>query len=162
MREATIQKKVEQVNEVLEKFNQSGSAVFVDYLGLTVEQVTNLRTQLYAQGCELKVIKNNILKRAAEAAGYQGLDNVFSGPSAVAFGKGDTNVSKIIYDFAKKNDKMQVKAGVVEGKVMNADELKVYSTLPNKAGMLSMLLSVLQAPIRNLAYAVKAVAEKEA
>lgn len=162
MRETTIQKKVEQVNEVLEKFKQSNSAIFVDYLGLTVEQVTALRTQLYAQGCELKVIKNNILKRATEAAGYNGLDNVFSGPSAVAFGKGDTNVSKIIFDFVKKNDKMEVKAGVVENKVMNADELKVYSTLPNKAGMLSMLLSVLQAPIRNLAYAVKAVAEKEA
>ena len=160
MREATIQKKVEQVNEVLEKFNESGSAVFVDYLGLSVAQVTTLRTQLYAQGCELKVIKNNILKRAAEAAGYEGLEGVFNGPSAVAFGKGDTNVSKLIYDFAKKN-KLQVKAGVVEGKVMNIDELKVYSTLPNKAGMLSMLLSVLQAPIRNLAYAVKAVAEKE-
>lgn len=161
MRDATIQRKVEEVALVADKFKASGSAVFVDYLGLSVEQVTTLRNQLYAQGCELKVIKNNILKRATTEAGYVGLENVFSGPSAVAFGKGDTNVSKIIYDFAKKNDKLEVKAGVVEGTVMNEKELKVYSTLPNKDGMLSMLLSVLQAPIRNIALAVKAVAEQK-
>ncbi len=161
MKEATLQKKIDQVNEVVEKINESSALVFVDYLGLTVEQVTNLRNQLYAQGCEMKVIKNNVLKRATDMAGYTGLDGVFSGPSAVAFAKGDTNVSKIIYDFAKKNEKMTVKAGVVEGKVMNNNELKVFATLPNKDGMLSMLLSVLQAPIRNFALAVKAVAEKE-
>lgn len=161
MRDATIQRKVEQVAAVTDKFKSSGSAIFVDYLGLSVEQVTTLRNQLYAQGCELKVIKNNIIKRAADEVGYVGLENVFSGPSAVAFGKGDTNVSKIIYDFAKKNNQLEVKAGVVEGKVMNAQDLKVYSTLPNKDGMLSMLLSVLQAPIRNIALAVKAVAEQK-
>jgi large subunit ribosomal protein L10 len=161
MKEATLQKKVEQVNEVVEKFQQSSSAVFVDYLGLTVEQITTLRTQLYAQGCDLKVIKNNVLRRATQTVGYDGLEDIFSGPSAVAFSTGTANVSKIIYEFAKKNDKMEVKAGVVDGKVMNVNELKVYATLPNKEGMLSMLLSVLQAPIRNLALAVKAVAEKE-
>lgn len=161
MKEATLQKKVSQVNEVVEQFDQSKGMVFVDYLGLTVEQVTALRTQLYAQGCELKVIKNNVLRRAADIKGYTGLEDVFKGPSAVAFSKGDANVSKLIYDFAKKNSKMTVKAGVVDGKVVNVDQLKVYSTLPNKEGMLSMLLSVLQAPIRNLALAVKAVAEKE-
>src|SRR5690554_6074905 len=106
MRDATIQRKVEQVAAVTDKFKSSGSAIFVDYLGLSVEQVTTLRNQLYAQGCELKVIKNNIIKRAADEVGYVGLENVFSGPSAVAFGKGDTNVSKIIYDFAKKNTKL--------------------------------------------------------
>ncbi len=161
MRETTISKKAEQVAEISAKFNESTSLVFVDYLGLTVEKVSVLRSQLHEKGCELKVVKNNILKRASDAAGYEGLDQVFSGPSAVAYGKGEANISKIIFDFAKKNDKLEVKAGVVEGKVMTSAELKVYSTLPNKEGMLSMLLSVLQAPIRNVALAVKAVAENK-
>lgn len=163
MKEATIQKKAQEVEEVLAKFQDSSSAVFVDYVGLTVAEVSNLRRQLYAEGCEMKVIKNNIIRRAAAKAGYDGLtDEMLSGPSAVAFSKDATNASRIIYNFAKTNDKLTVKAGVVDGKVMNVDDLKVLSSLPDKNGMLSMLLSVLQAPIRNLACAVKAVAEKEA
>lgn len=162
MKEATLQKKVEQVNEIVDRFHQVSAAVFVDYLGLTVAEVMDLRRQLYAQGCDMRVIKNNILRRAAQQAGYKGLDTILTGPSAVAFSKDATSASKIIYDFAKKNKRLNVKAGVVEGKVMNPEELKVLATLPNKNGMLSMLLSVLQAPIRNLGLAIKAVAEKEA
>lgn len=162
MKEATLQKKVEQVNEVVTKLENSGSAVFVDYLGLTVSEVTDLRQKLHDQGCEMKVVKNNVLKRATEQAGYEGLENVFKGPSAVAISKDATSASKIVYDFAKTNEKLTIKAGVVEGKVMALEDLKVLATLPDKDGMLSMLLSVLQAPIRNLAYAVKAVSELEA
>lgn len=162
MKKATLQKKVEQVNEVLEKFKNAGSAIFIDYLGLTVDEITELRQKLHEQNCEMKVIKNNILRRAAELAGYPGLEDAFKGPSAVALSPEATSASKIIYDFAKHNDKLVVKAGVVEGKVMALDDLKVLASLPDKNGMISMLLSVLQAPIRNLAYAIKAVSEKEA
>lgn len=162
MNEATIAKKQELVNEVTERFNGSASAVIVDCIGLTVAEVSELRNNLYKEGVELKVVKNNILRRAALNCGYDKLEGAFSGPSAVAFSKDATNASKIIFDFAKKNDKLKVKAGVVEGEVYEVKELKVISSLPNKEGMLSMLLSVLQAPIRNLACAVKAVAEKEA
>jgi len=161
MKDATLQKKVALVDEVFEKLNDSSSAVIVDYLGLTVAQVTDLRRQLHAEGVELKVIKNNLLRRAADKAGYQNLEDAFKGPSAVAFSKDATNAPRIIYDFAKKNAKLGIKAGIVDGQVMNKDELKVLATLPNKEGMLSMLLSVLQAPIRNLALAVKAVSELE-
>ncbi|HHU55111.1 MAG TPA: 50S ribosomal protein L10 [Acholeplasmataceae bacterium] len=162
MKEATLQKKVEQVNEVLEKFQNAGSTIFIDYLGLNVSEITELRKKLHAENCEMKVIKNNILKRAAELAGYEGLEDVFKGPSAVAISEGATNASKVIYDFAKHNDKLVVKAGVVEGKVIPLEDLKVIASLPDKNGMLSMLLSVLQAPIRNLACAIKAVSELEA
>ncbi|HEY8444543.1 MAG TPA: 50S ribosomal protein L10 [Bacilli bacterium] len=162
MKEATLQKKVEQVNEVVEKLKGAGSAVFIHYLGLSVAEVTELRQKLHKQNCELKVVKNNILKRASELAGYEGLDDVFKGPSAVAISKDTTNASKVLYDFAKTNEKLVVKAGVVEGKVIPLEDLKVLASLPDKNGMLSMLLSVLQAPIRNLAYAIKAVSEREA
>lgn len=162
MERAAIQKKAEQVDKVAEKLQASGSAIFVDYLGLTVAEATTLRRNLQEQGCEMKVIKNNILKRAAEKAGYKELKDVFKGPSAVATSSDATSASKIVYEFAKKNEKLTIKAGVVEGKVMPLDDLQVLATLPDKEGMLSMLLSVLQAPIRNLAYAVKAVSELEA
>lgn len=162
MKEATLNKKSAQTDEVLAKLNESTSAVFVDCIGLTVAEVSDLRTKLYNAQCEMKVIKNNILKRAAEKAGYQGLDNVFSGPSALVTSKDASNASKIVFDFAKTNDKLKVKAGVVENQVMNAKELKVFASLPNKEGMIAMLLSVLQAPIRNLGCAIKAIAEKEA
>lgn len=162
MKDATIQKKAEQVAVLTKKFQNAKSLVFVDHLGLTVAEVTELRNKLYAQGCQMHVVKNNILRRAAKEAGYEGLDEIFVGPNAVAFSKDATSASKVIYDFAKNNDKLGVKAGVVEGKVVNNKDLKVLANLPDKNGMIAMLLSVLQAPIRNLACAIKAVAEKQA
>lgn len=161
MKEATLNKKIAEIQEVAKQFEESKSVVFVDYLGLTVAQVSDLRNRLYQEGCQMKVIKNNILRRAAKEVGYEGLDEFLVGPSAVAFSKDATNASKIMYDFAKKNDILKVKAGVVEGKFVNAQDLKVLASLPDKNGMIAMLLSVLQAPIRNLACVVKAVSEKE-
>lgn len=162
MKKATLNFKVEKVNEALELFKASESAVVIDYLGLNVAEVSELRRNLYNAGCELRVIKNNILRRATTEAGYEGIQDYFVGPSAVAFSKEATAAPKIIFDFAKKNQAVKVKAGVVDGKFMDAKEMKVFATLPNKDGMVAMLLSVLQAPIRNLGCVIKAVAEKEA
>ncbi|HOI46484.1 MAG TPA: 50S ribosomal protein L10 [Bacilli bacterium] len=161
MNEATIAKKNEHVEEVVSKFNDSASTLFVDYLGLTVFEITELRVKLYKERCEMKVVKNNILRRAADKVGYQGLEETFKGPSAAIFSKDQVAASKILFGFAKDHKKLTIKSGVVDGKTMTTDQLKTLSTLPNKLGMVSMLLSVLQAPIRNLAYAVKSVAEKE-
>lgn len=162
MKESTLQKKITAVNELAEKFKASESLVFLNPIGLTVAEVSVLRRNLYDGGCEMHVIKNNILRRAAQESGYEGLEEVLVGPSAVALSKDATNASKIIFDFAKTNKKLAIKAGVVEGKVYDSKELKVLAGLPDKNGMLSMLLSVLQAPIRNVAVAIKAVAEKQA
>lgn len=159
MKEATLNFKVEQVSEVVESMKASGSVVVVNCIGLTVAQTMDLRKQLYANGCTLKVVKNNILRRASQEMGYDALCDAFVGPSAVAYSKDTNSAAKICYNFAKKNDKLQLKAGVVDGKVVNVDELKVIATLPDKNGMLSMLLSVLQAPVRNLACVIKAVGE---
>ena len=161
MKEATLQLKIAQVEEVAAKMNDSQSSVVVDVIGLTVAETMALRKELYANGCELHVIKNNIIRRASEKCGYVGLDEALKGPSAVAYSKDATSASKIVYDFAKKNDKLKIKAGVIEGKVLPLEDLKVVATLPDKNGMLSMLLSVLQAPIRGLAVALNAVSEKE-
>jgi len=116
MKEATLQKKVEEVEILTKKFHDAKSIVFVDFLGLTVAEVSELRKSLYAQGCHLYVTKNNILRRAAKQAGYQGLDDILVGPSAVALSHDATAAAKIIFSFAKNNDKLGVKVGVVEGK----------------------------------------------
>lgn len=162
MKESTLQKKISAVDALAEQFKNAESLVFLNPIGLTVEKVSQLRKNLYDNGCEMHVIKNNILRRAAEKSGYVELENIFVGPNAVALSSDATNASKIIFDFAKTNKKLEIKAGVVEGKVYDKEELKVLANLPDKNGMIAMLLSVLQAPIRNLAVVVKAIAEKQA
>ncbi|MCA9746761.1 MAG: 50S ribosomal protein L10, partial [Lactococcus sp.] len=108
------------------------------------------------------VIKNSILRRAAEKAGLEGLNDSFVGPSVVAISNEDAIApAKILSEFAKTADKLEIKAGVIEGKVTSKEEVAAIASLPSRDGLLSMLLSVLQAPVRNVALAVKAVAEKE-
>ncbi|XKR51474.1 50S ribosomal protein L10 [Enterococcus faecalis] len=161
MSEATIAKKESLVQATAEKFESEASVVIVDYRGLTVEEVTNLRKQLREAGVEMKVIKNSILSRAAKKVGLDGLDEVFTGPTAVAFSNDDVVApAKIIDEFAKDAKALEIKGGVIEGKVSSVEQITALAKLPNREGLLSMLLSVLQAPVRNVAYAVKAVAEK--
>ncbi|MBL1228999.1 50S ribosomal protein L10 [Enterococcus sp. BWB1-3] len=162
MSETAIAKKAALVDDVTEKFKAASSVVIVDYRGLTVEEVTNLRKQLRDANVEMKVIKNSILSRAAKAAGLEGLDEVFTGPTAVAFSNEDVVApAKIMDEFAKDAKALEIKGGVIEGKVASMEEITALAKLPSRDGLLSMLLSVLQAPVRNVAYAVKAVAEKE-
>jgi len=162
MSEAAIAKKSAIVDEVSAKFSAAASVVVVDYRGLTVDEVTRLRKQLRDANVEMKVIKNSILSRAAEKAGLEGLGEVFTGPTAVAFSNEDVVApAKIINDFAKDAKALEIKGGIIEGKVSSLEDITALAKLPNREGLLSMLLSVLQAPIRNVAYAVKAVAEKE-
>ncbi|HAP5485312.1 TPA: 50S ribosomal protein L10, partial [Enterococcus faecalis] len=159
MSEAAIAKKETLVQAAAEKFESAASVVIVDYRGLTVEEVTNLRKQLRDAGVEMKVIKNSILSRAAKKVGLDGLDEVFTGPTAVAFSNDDVVApAKIIDEFAKDAKALEIKGGVIEGKVSSVEQITALAKLPNREGLLSMLLSVLQAPVRNVAYAVKAVA----
>ena len=161
MSEAAIAKKETLVQAAAEKFESAASVVIVDYRGLTVEEVTNLRKQLRDAGVEMKVIKNSILSRAAKKVGLDGLDEVFTGPTAVAFSNDDVVApAKIIDECAKDAKALEIKGGVIEGKVSSVEQITALAKLPNREGLLSMLLSVLQAPVRNVAYAVKAVAEK--
>ncbi|EHI74829.1 50S ribosomal protein L10 [Streptococcus tangpeifui] len=162
MSEAVIAKKAELVDAVAEKMKAAASIVVVDSRGLTVEQDTNLRRSLRESGVEFKVIKNSILTRAAEKAGLDDMKDLFVGPSAVAFSNEDVVApAKIINDFAKEAEALEIKGGAVEGAVSSVEEIKALAALPNREGMLSMLLSVLQAPVRNVAYAVKAVADSK-
>ena len=160
MSEQAIAKKQLEVNAVVEKMQAANSIVVVDYLGLSVEEVTELRKQLREAGVEFKVIKNTIMRRALDAQELDYHEEVFQGPTAVAFGMEDAVApAKILSDFAKEAEALELKGGILEGKVLSKEEIKQIAKLPNREGLLSMLLSVLQAPVRNVAYAVKAVAD---
>lgn len=162
MSEAIIAKKAEVVEEIVDKFNRAKSAVVVDYLGLNVEQATALRKELREAGVEMKVIKNTYLRRAADKAGYEGLDETFTGPTAIAFSYEDVVApARIMAKYAKDIDALEIKGGIIEGKVADLATINELASLPSREGLLSMLLSVLQAPVRNVAYAVKAVADSK-
>jgi large subunit ribosomal protein L10 len=150
------------VSEVTDKLKSSSCTIVTDYRGLNVAQVTLLRKTLREAGIEFTVLKNTVARRATANAELTELDEFLTGPTAIAFSKDDViSPAKILTEFAKKNDKLSVKAGVVEGRVVGYDQIKALADLPSREGLLSMLLSVLQAPVRNFALAVKAVAEKQ-
>ncbi len=161
MKKATLNKKVEDVNAVAQKFSESSIAIVVNPIGLTVTEVSELRNKLYNVDAELKVIKNNILRRAADKQGYDGIQANFAGPSAIVFSKDPGTAAKAVFDYLKDNNKLEVKAGLIDGVYTSKEDLKAIAGLPNKEGMLSMLLSVMQAPIRNLGIVIKAIGEKE-
>lgn len=156
-----LERKKQEVDLVAEKFQNAVSCVIVDPQGLTVQESTALRKQLRSEGIEFKVIRNNISARAANKAGYEELSKLFVGPSAIAFSENDAVApARIIYEFGSKAKKLNLKGGFIEKRIVSVEQLAEVAKLPNRDGMLSMLLSALQAPMRNLAYALKQVAEK--
>jgi len=155
-----IAAKQQAVEEIASKFKASATTVIADYRGLNVAQVTELRKQLRAAGVEFQVLKNSLVSRAAGSADLSELQAVLTGPTAVAFSADVVAPAKILNDFAKKNEALKIKGGVVEGHVVDPAQIQALANLPSREGLLSMLLSVLQAPMRNMALAVKAVADK--
>ena len=157
-----MESKQVRVEEITEKFKGAATAVVVDYRGLNVSQLTELRKQLREAGVEFKVYKNTMTRRATEVAGLEGLNEFLTGPNAIAFSSEDVVApAKIINDFAKKNEQLEIKAGVIEGTIASADDIKALAELTSRESLLSMLLSVLQAPMRNFALVTKAVAEQK-
>lgn len=148
------------VEEIAAKLKEAQSAVVVEYRGLSVAEVTELRRNLRAEDVEFKVYKNSLVRRATEETGYEGLNAQLTGPNAIAFGNSDAVApARVLAKFAKDHDALVIKAAVVEGKLLDVDEVKEISKLPNREGMYSMLLGMLQAPVSKFARVVKAVAE---
>ncbi|RBW67744.1 50S ribosomal protein L10 [Bacillus taeanensis] len=159
---AIIEQKKQVVTEIAEKLRESKSTVLVDYRGLDVAEVTELRKQLREAGVEFKVYKNTMTRRATAETGFSDLDAQLTGPTAIAFSTDDVVApAKILNNFAKDHEALEIKAGIIEGNVVGVDQIKELATLPSREGLLSMVLSVLQAPIRNFALATKAVAEQK-
>jgi large subunit ribosomal protein L10 len=156
MNESIRQQKVEQVSELVQRIQSSKSMIVADYLGLSVDQMTNLRRKLYDAGCEIEVIKNNITRRAVQETGFSQLESDLVGPNAIAFSKDDAiAAAKILYDFAKTADALELKAGIIDGKYAPLEELLIYAQLPSRETLLTQVAAGLLGNLRNLAIALQ-------
>jgi len=167
--------KVKSINEIKEAFSISDDFIFTNYRGLTVEQITNLRKQLRGKGANYKVVKNNFARLAfQQLSAPDEVADYLLGPTAIAIAPKDANeVAKILFDFVKEAPALQVKGGLVGHDVYNVRQIEAFSKLPSKLELISMLMSVMNGPARNLAAAlndiparlvrtVKAIADKKA
>ena len=157
---AKVELKQPIVAAIAEDVKGAQSVVIVDYRGLTVAQDTELRKQLRDAGIIYKVCKNTMMKRAFEGTEFEGLAQYLEGPSAMAVSKDDaTAAARILCKFAKTAEKLEVKAGVVEGKVYDEAGVKELSAIPSREELLSKLLGSIQSPIANFARVIKQIAE---
>lgn len=160
MNQQVLEAKQNVVKEIVAKANASQSLTVCEYRGLSVAQLQELRRALRAEGAELCVYKNSLVERAVSELGYEGVNDLLAGPNAIVFSKEVSNGPKVVAKYAKRfGDKLNIKGGVAEGKALDKAGVVEVSKLPGKDGLLSMFLSCLQAPIRQFAATVKAVAD---
>ncbi|MCC5911448.1 MAG: 50S ribosomal protein L10 [Clostridiaceae bacterium] len=157
-----VEMKKEVVAEITEKLQNSSAAILVDYRGLKVEEVTELRNKFREAGVEYKVYKNTLMRRAAENVGMKELAEGLVGPNAIAFGYDDPVApARIAKEFAKDHKKLDLRIGVVEGAFYGEEQLKELADVPSREALIAKLLGSLKAPISNFAYLAKAIADKK-
>ncbi len=161
MNEAIINSKKAVVTEIADKMKEAQSTVIVEYRGLSVAEVTQLRRELRAENVDFKVYKNSLAQRAAEAAGASELVKDLIGPNAIAFGSDAVAPARVLAKFAKDHEALVLKSGIVEGKVVGLDTIQKLSVLPNREGMIAKFMGCLQSPVRKFAVALNAVKEQK-
>ena len=152
------------VAEIAEKLQKSASCVVVDYKGLKVEELTELRNKFREAGIDYKVYKNTLVRRsAAEVGNMAQFDDVnLVGTNAIAFGYEDPVApAKIVNDFAKTHPKIELKMGFVEGEFYDAENIKKLAEIPSREELIAKLLGSLKAPVSNFVYLVDAIAKKQ-
>lgn len=161
--EKVLENKKAMVKQLTERLQNAQAGVLADYRGLTVEQDTELRRKLREANVEYTVLKNSIIRFAAKEVGLEDLDSVLEGPTAIATSNDDViSPAKVLCDFAKGNDLLEIKAGFVEGKVISIDEVKQYASIPSKEVLISKMMGSLQSPISKLARTLQAIVTEEA
>ncbi|MDY3051624.1 MAG: 50S ribosomal protein L10 [Ndongobacter sp.] len=173
MKEAKLQQKQAVIEEIKARLQESQSAVIVEYRGLDVASVTELRNQFREAGVEYKVYKNTMVSLALQSLGYEGYEEYLTGPNAFVFSTQDmVSGPKIAQKFADSHAQLIIKAGMMDGQMMDAEGVKKLSKMPSKEVLLSMVLRGLQGPISGLAnvcqgtirsavYALNAIKEKK-
>ena len=158
---ANIQAKEPVVKEIREKLAASTGAVITDYRGLNVAEVTELRRKLREAGVDYKVLKNTLTRIAAAEIGLQGLNPYLEGPTAIAFGAEDAIVpAKIIAEFAKTHKNLEIKAGIIDGRVIDVDGVKALADLPSREVLLANLLGGMQSPMYGFVGSLQGVLRK--
>lgn len=161
MAEAKVQQyKIDAVAELKASFETTNSFIFADYRGLTVEQITNLRSKLREAGAEFHVIKNNYAKLAFQQMDHEDVAPFLVGPTAIAYAGDEAGpVAKAILDFSKETT-VKVKGGLMDGLVFDAVGVEAFSKLPTKIELIQMLMGTMKAPINNVVYVLNGVSEK--
>ena len=144
-----IEQKQAVVSEIKEKLSNASSVVFFDPRGLKVSEVTELRKSLRESGSDYKVYKNTLTKRALIDSGLE-LDSYLEGPTAISFSTDELAPVKILSEFAKNHTALELKAGIVEGKVANLEQLNAYAAIPSREGLLTMLAGGLIGTVKDL------------
>lgn len=159
--EKIIKRKEEEVKALATRMKDASLVLLVDYRGINVADVTELRKSVREIGAEYSVIKNNITRRALEECGISELDEVLEGPTAVIIAKEEyLPALKAIYKFAKANDYYKIKGGVLEGKVSTVEELTTLAQLPSREELIAKLAGCLLANVSKLAATLDAVRVK--
>ena len=173
MREQVLQGKKGIVEEIKEKVDKAQSVVLVDYRGLKVDELNELRSKCREAGVDYKVYKNTLMRFAFKESGFEGFNEFLAGPNAVAFGYNDpVQAAKIIHEFSKDHDNLEIKAGIVDGNIIDINEIKELANLPSREvliaqtlgglnGPISGFVNVLQGNLRNLVYALNAIKENQ-
>lgn len=155
--------KEQKVAEIKEKLEKSQAVILSSYQGLTVEEDTQLRKTLREAGVEYRVYKNTLVTLAARELGMDtGIEKYLEGPVSIAFGYDDaTAPARILNDFAKDHNKLELKAGIVEGQLFDTEEVKKLATIPSKEVLIAKLLGSIKAPLSNLAYLLSAIKDQK-
>lgn len=171
--EKVLEQKKAIVSSMTEKLKEACAGVVVSYQGINVEDDTKLRKELRDSEIEYLVIKNTLLRRAAENAGMESMSSVLSGSTAIAISKNDyVAASRILCDFAKSHDFFKVKSGFIDGEVIDSNKVSELAKLPSREVLIAQVLGGLNAPIsgfatvlngtlKGLVVALNAIAEKK-
>ena len=154
-----LEQKKQVVSEIVDKLKNSESVIIFQYQGMTVEELSDLRRQLREVESDVKVYKNTLLKRAADELKIN-LDDFLEGPNAILFGKTLLEPIKIISEFAKSHDKLDIRVGVISGDVADLSVIKEYASIPSREGLLTMLAGGMMQYVKDLAISLNLYAEQ--
>ncbi len=150
--------KKEIVNNIIDNIKNSESVILFQYQGLTVSDLSDLRVKLRDADATVKVYKNTLLKRALDELSLS-FDGFLEGPNAILFGKNLLEPIKVLSDFAKDHDKLEIRVGIISGSVADLATIKEYASIPSREGLLTMLAAGMMEHVRNLSIALNLYAE---
>lgn len=154
-----LEEKQKIVKEIVAKLKDSDTVILFSYQGLTVDDLSILRKSLRDADAEIKIYKNTLLKRATDELNID-FDSYLEGPNAILFGNTLLEPIKIIANFAKKNDKLNIRVGLINGKVSDKTIINEYASIPSREGLLAMLASGMMQHVKNLAISLNLYMEQ--
>ena len=155
-----LEQKKQIVDEIINKLKNSESVIIFQYQGLTVEELSALRRELKNVDSDINVYKNTLLKRAADELKIN-LDEFLEGPNAILFGKTLLEPIKVVSEFAKKHDKLNIRVGVISGNIADISVIKEYASIPSREGLLTMLAGGMMQYVKDLAISLNLYAEQK-